>query len=778
MTWVRKHATAAAVAFFLLVTIVMGSPFLFGSRFFLAADFLYRTPLWYDPSVPLHNFDLLDGILIFYPDETVLHHALQRGEFALWNPHNLSGVPIFADGQSGFFYPIRILLFLLASAPVAHDLGILLHLWAAGIMMFLLARRLGLGLSAALLAGTVWMLNGVSATWLTNEVVALCLPYVPLLIILLEKARENRRWVFAVALATAAMLTTGHLQIVLNCGFIAVVMGVYRWWTGTRKGAAWALLGLALGGGLASPLLLPTADLVSRSERPAIQLDYLISCQQKFLAGFVPTVWMPDSLGTPVDGFAINRVPDAGYFVYLETCAYCGVVPLLLALAGARRPGLGRFLAIFALAAVVVPATPLYRLFYLLPIFKILNPTRLILCWVFSVALLAGLGLEEVETRRRWIGGVGTVVLLAMGAVVLCMPSQLGRLLELGWVRLPAREMYLSQGEWLAAAHAGFDRVYRPLGPDMALPILWLSCGLLALWRWPRRAVFILLSAGDLLWFGLRFNTADPGRMIYAQTPTIEYLQANVGLDRVMGVGAVKPNTLLPFEVNDVGGYGSLYSKLTSNYWTWSEFGDLAPQHRFANQLFPLRNYRSPLVNLMGVRYFVTYPQDTLPGYPKVQDAPLPVYENPHRLPRAWVVPAAQVVAEDSQLAVLSDPGFDPRRTVLLTEAGPGTGTGGEAHIVSYDLQDVVIETQGGGGYLVLSDTWDPGWKATVDGQPTQVLRADYVLRAVPIEKGAHRIEFRYAPRELFAGAWMAAASLLVGLGLCVRPRSTPTSAG
>jgi uncharacterized membrane protein YfhO len=55
-------------------------------------------------------------------------------------------------------------------------------------------------------------------------------------------------------------------------------------------------------------------------------------------------------------------------------------------------------------------------------------------------------------------------------------------------------------------------------------------------------------------------------------------------------------------------------------------------------------------------------------------------------------------------------------------------------------------------GYLVLTDTWFPGWTAHVDGRETPVERADYAFRAVRLESGRHEIEFRYDPGSVRLG--------------------------
>ena len=70
------------------------------------------------------------------------------------------------------------------------------------------------------------------------------------------------------------------------------------------------------------------------------------------------------------------------------------------------------------------------------------------------------------------------------------------------------------------------------------------------------------------------------------------------------------------------------------------------------------------------------------------------------------------------------------------------------------------------------------GWRARVDGQSVDVYRADYGLRAVPLEAGVHEIEFEYRPFLFYAGAVLSAATLLiVAVLFAVKARARDVSA-
>ncbi|MBI4496708.1 MAG: hypothetical protein HY689_02270 [Chloroflexi bacterium] len=153
------------------------------------------------------------------------------------------------------------------------------------------------------------------------------------------------------------------------------------------------------------------------------------------------------------------------------------------------------------------------------------------------------------------------------------------------------------------------------------------------------------------------------------------------------------------------------------------------------------------------------------------EDAQVRIFEHGAALPRAFVVSTSRrVPANRSTLRLMAEGPFDPQRTVWLEgRASVAESDGVEApqasaedvgaapvpaRIVSYDTLRVVVEADATRpGYLVLTDSFYPGWKAYVDGVAAPLYRADYLYRAVPLERGRHRVEFVFEPRSVVAGA-------------------------
>jgi hypothetical protein len=185
---------------------------------------------------------------------------------------------------------------------------------------------------------------------------------------------------------------------------------------------------------------------------------------------------------------------------------------------------------------------------------------------------------------------------------------------------------------------------------------------------------------------------------------------------------------------------------------------------------------RARTYDLLNVGYLVTSaPQEFSegPGTPRllVEESGVWVYERSDALPPVWVVPQVAVMDDVAALARIHEPDFDPRAVALVDSPLACQGDGsGEAEIVRYEGNRVEAHVQGGGGLLVFSEVDYPGWQATVDGNPAQLVRADYVLRAVCVPEGEHRVELVYDPPLLKIGLAVTALTLLLTLGIAILP--------
>jgi hypothetical protein len=164
--------------------------------------------------------------------------------------------------------------------------------------------------------------------------------------------------------------------------------------------------------------------------------------------------------------------------------------------------------------------------------------------------------------------------------------------------------------------------------------------------------------------------------------------------------------------------------------------------------------------------------------YRQVHSGDVKIYENLAVLPRAFVVHRAEVVLnEDAIVAIMREPQFDPSATLVRLPRNaepPGRLTRGhpsasdQVSITSYEPERVELTTRlDSPGWLILTDTYYPGWQATVSGQDTEIVQVDLLFRAIAIPEGKQTVVFEFEPRSLQIGAWLtgiAGAVLVAGL--------------
>ena len=85
---------------------------------------------------------------------------------------------------------------------------------------------------------------------------------------------------------------------------------------------------------------------------------------------------------------------------------------------------------------------------------------------------------------------------------------------------------------------------------------------------------------------------------------------------------------------------------------------------------------------------------------------------------------------------------------------------------IKYTNDEILIEvSSNGGGFVVISDNYHPGWYAYVDGVETKILRANYIMKAIPVTSGNHIIKLYFKPKMLIAGWWITISGWIIFIG-------------
>ena len=692
-----------------------------------------------------------DLVSFLWPLYRFAARSLRAGELPLWNPHLYSGMPFLADNQSGLFYPLNLLVFFLLGEPsygVMEGL-VVFHIWLAGVTMFALIRELKLGRPAALLGGIAYALSDLFVTHIGNLNLNATAAWLPLLLLLSHRActRRSIYWAASAGAVLTVAALAGHAQMLL---FLVLALGVYliyrlvvdrqQGWGHNARTLALVGLVAAIGVGGAALTLIPAYELAGHTGRGHLPFEEAArySLPPKALIGLVA----PGFFGRGADNFwgDWERV-EAGYL---------GVATLVLALLGVqwwggeKHPLLFFFIALvpFALLLAMGKFTPLYGLLYrLAPTFdRVRAPARLILLADLGLAALAAVGFDRLSRGEnfRWARMVGMFA-LAAGALVLLLGQ-------------PAAQSIPPVDRRLQATNSVV----------MAAALLALSGLILIFARRARWTSWLLLPlvAAELLLTGstVEVDPHDP-TLGFQQTDVVDFLQGDLDLYRIESTAhAWQPDAALVFGLYDIGG---IYNPL-----------GLAPYEAYR---WGVGERGDPLYNLLGTKY-VLADKGQPPGDERLvpvytANPGLDVYLNTAALPRALLAHRSQVVPDHAAAwDAIHAPDFDPAELVILEEGEPLAADpipgGSEIFFQRYDLNrvELVVRTPAA-GYLLLSDVFYPGWRATVDGELAEILRADYLFRALYLSPGEHVIKMAFAPHSWYLGL---AVSVITWLGLVI----------
>lgn len=898
----RAALAEAGIAVLLLaLPLLLFAPVSLGAKTLLPADILFQFEPYrsspHDFRVPSYpqNHLVADLILENYAWKSFVLRAIENRELPLWDPNTFAGHPFLANGQHSALYPLSLVFYVL---PLwrAYGVFVWLQLGLAGVFAYLLARVLGTGRLAGLVAGITFQFSGFMVVSVVHPMVIAGASWLPMILAMVELVVQQRPafgrpttlpWMVLGALALGCQMLAGHAE---NTYFVLLVTGAFAAWRlstsflagkrgnqrfgGVGRKAVWLCAMVVLGLALGAVQFVPLYEVVVGSFRGgegSASLDQVLSWAYPWRR--LITFGIPNFFGNPshhsyYDLFEGRTMPacsfpdgqyiDWGIKNYVEGGAYLGLLPMLLAIVAvaswlrplraravrlfgrmlSTRRGLARsslptptrgrrdtrglilffaLLALFSLACMY--GTRVYALVYLLPgLQQSHSPFRWVFPLTLSVAVLAAFGTDVIRRRRAVEGGrsrASTIWRLPARILLLGAPPSTVSLLAatafwggLGTLAGLALSFRFFQHVELFVARAFYDlalarSAFHDHRAFYSYEFVWVAVfgailvatgAVLRLSQsrsairgrpvWEGLAVVLLLL--DFISFGAGFNPAvDPALLTYVP-PAIEFLEQDATVWRFASftpAGTTKTmnaNIGMSHSLQDVAGYDSLFSRQYADYMALIGIQDELQYNRIST-LRAWPSLDSPLLDLLNVKYVVS--EVEIPNAAKYrlvyEDESVWVYENLAVMPRAFSLPAsAAVVAEDVTAALRT---YDPHHYVIVEPAEgasfaavqPNPAELETATIARYSGNEVVVETSPQeDSWLVLADSFAPGWKAFVrpsGGDENAELQIDIHrvygnFRGVRVEPGRWMIRFRYSPDSVKLGAFITFIALMVVL--------------
>ncbi len=739
-----------------------------GGKVFAPLGLLFHFEPWRSLAIerpPEWDVLVWDGTAQFYVWRDLVRTLWLSGEIPLWNPYELCGIPLLANSQSAPFYPPHLMA---VALPTELAIGWLawFHLFWAGVGLALWGYRNGWHFWACLVSASAWMFSTFFVAWLQMSSVPATLCWFGWVLLGLQHLHKvGWRGVWAVSLPIGMMLLGGHLQFAFYGLVLAVLYAVWLAWAnradGWRESARFLLLvgvGLLLGFLLSAVQTLPALEYSTLSHRANIPTEagYSAYVRNALPLFHLVAVWLPDVYGHPRDGSYWGAVH------YAELALAVGALPLLWAFVGLARRGEGWFWAGIALVALLVAlGSPLTRLLYFwLPGFSATgSPARVLCLWAFALAVLAGWGFHSLSQRgishAKW--GFLMWVLLLVGAIGCAY-----WLLPDGVSREP-----LTQGIVVGILRAGI--------------LLLLAGGLLlALQRKVVSArmgvsLLALMSILEPFALGYRYPLYAEREQAFPAVPLLQEVPVSEG-GRIAVLNTrwslyeappatLPPNTATAYRLSEVGGYDSLLPRWAKQMLDIVNGTDSAPPENGNMQFVKTLSLRLRWLRVEQVL--------TPTGWEPIEGEAPPLY-----------LGKAQVIENPSDWVQVLEACWRERTVALsgdlakeaIEQYGEGVAVA-DAQIewkeyratqVRLRVVNPALQT----AWLLLSDTYYPGWRAWVDGEPVPLLQANLALRAIPVLPGEHEVRMAFLPMSFLIGALGSVIAGLMVLGIGVVGKS------
>ncbi len=656
------------------------------------------------------------------------------GHFPLWDTHAQTGQTLVGQVQTGTLNPLNWILFSMPLRDGFIQFGSLnwyrvLIQFLGVLFCYMLCRDLRLSAAACVLGGCAFGLGGFigSIGWPQKMMSALLLPLI--LMFFLRVLREEN--VVPNAAVSGALLGTsflsGHHNIPIFFGL--AMLGLWIYYFAAFRGAPSRKL-VAAAAFAGCFVLIAAAQVIPAEELGKLSLRWVNAPS--------PVRWDDVVPYTVHNEFSLH--PLAVLDIVMQGSqrqAFIGLVAVTLALLGAAtrwQEKMVRLLSAVALAGLLfaLGGRSLFHgvLYAVIPTLdKARSPDVAIVIFHLGVVVLAAYGLDSLRSSEV------SPLSLRIAVHVLCLTGLFlyASLIVLVNLRPPTSDAYTFMAQ--------------------AALVALLFGGILLAWSKSRISNRI---AGTLVILLLLFELNPVTNYVH------QPIEKAAELHRLDDIAAfLKQRHDLPrVDVDE--------KEISYDFGDWFGVDELRGSQPSALKSFADMQGFARFPMLLATNYFIGRTPKTPAQISAFEgDSGLYVFIDRSAFPRARMVYEAVSAADDrAVLVAVGNPAIDLRKTVILRGPAPALETceGGDVDIPRYRPTSVVLRVRSQcRGMVVLADTWFPGWKATVDGKPTQIYRAYNLIRGIVVERGDHEVIMLYRPASVFIGVVMA----ILGVLLC-----------
>ncbi len=745
----------------------------------------------------------------YLPLRLLTRRIFESGAFPFWNPYLFCGTPLFAGMQSCVLYPVSIICYL-GTFSRMFSMFILFHIVLAGTFMYVLMREIRLSKGAAFLAAFTFAFSGYMISVINITISLSSVSWFPLTLFFYLKAIKEAssqmpgklRWSVLTAFALLMMFLAGEPAVTFIC---VVILGgisccLFLESIFEKKGFSFNYF---------KPFILSVSLFLLLSAFHSLPfIEFFRATDSKAMPWWVASGWSipPSDLISLCLPFFNDIKWYFGNYWQVQSWLdnyYLGIIPLCLCAIGAfcDKSRKTMFLILFSVFSLLI-ALGKYSAFYpflykFFPCARFVRyPVRFFFLFTFCVSALCGIGLDYFRNHIKENGRperlakilliASFICCLALGILISFSSQISGKLVNAVLPMIQDQDRAKDVSELRAYCLMDFYNLKRLLALFSLFGFLFFLGTKKRIQARPIVFILIGIAMVDILSTNLKYEAAMDAKDYAAPTKNIEFLKKDKSLFRIAvfsgtgqihlrlpdkayceGVPAGKEmlvsNRMIEYGIYDIGSYDSMYLDRNNKL--------LGPMRGMT------RPGKSRILGMLNVKYVYDtkylkkgrylLANATRYGY---------LFKNRNWQPRSYLSEKAVIIKKEEDIIKrLNSREFNPTQEVILEEDAPQSAicnvgahlcvrpehgdigrTQGSAptagheniQITSYKPNEVIIRTEvNSPKFLVLADSYYPGWKAYVDGSPTKIYRANFMLRAVYLpDRGRHIVKFAYFP--------------------------------
>ncbi|MCD6380292.1 YfhO family protein [bacterium] len=737
--------------------------------------------------------------IFFVPDSktpvsfaSVGKDALDSGVYPLWNPYLFSGMPSFSSmAYTPYVYPVSWLPHLVHKYLAFPRLTwLLFHYFMAGIGVYLLLRSFGVSSPVSLISGVLFIMlpNYLAMGANGHGSQASAVAFMPFAFLLAKQLLSGHRRIMMAGLLSLTLgvqMLRGHIQIsyytYLIVGFIFVFESIYLLQRGRRRDFIFntitIILVFILAVGIASILIFPLKHYARFSIRGGgagggVDYGYATgwSLHPKEMLTFV-FPW----------AFGFGKMTYWGRMPFTDYPNYIGIVAAVFSAAALFlvKNRWKWFLGLTVLISTLMSFgkfSPFFGvMFRYFPYFnKFRVPVMVLIVQQLMIVTLMGLGIEKILTMYRAgvLSSPKYIKIFRYSLIVCVVVLSIVLIGNSGIKERILHSSVIGKVRFVDKAADGFvkDLVTRIFLLSVVAAILFIASikriksGNLVLALSVVLFVDMFLMKGSIIhpektwgYEGYRIVKSGEEREKYKKPDEmINFLKKDKSFYRIFPAPAVGLGrwsySMPPFSENkymisglfSTGGYHAaklqIYQNLMDTMFAFFNSGRVPVQ----------------ILNMLNVKYILS--QDPLfkesSVFPMVwkRDSGV-IYENVKVLPRVFFVDKVKIMKLEDMLNFMVSPEFNPAEHVLFENPlslNIESSSGSRAKINDYGVNSIEINAHVENScIMVMSEIYYPEWKVEVDGEEKEILRADYCLRALPLNPGDHSIKLKYKPHGI-----------------------------